>query len=135
MYQQVRRGEWKASSPLDVCPDPLHSDLLVPFSPQPWGEKKKFTLDCVLNPIEAQDEDGNAITLLQFTQVDDFGAANRAGASVGEVLVQLNGKNINSFDDLKACIDDINKSKLSSVPVVFQGVNGQRESTITGAPM
>lgn len=104
-------------------------------SPQAWGEKKKFTLDCVLNPIDAVDDAGKPIKLLQFTQVDDFGAANRAGCSTGEVLVQLNGKNIFSFDDLKACIDDINKNKLTSVSIVVQGMNGQRESTITGAPI
>lgn len=100
---------------------------------QEWGQAKKFTLDAMLNPVSAKDEDGKDVTVLQFTQVDDFGTCGLAGVQVGEALTQLNNRNINSFDDLKAAIGEIHAAGLSKVQGTVQGRNGPRTVDLKGA--
>mmetsp|Transcript_2711 Transcript_2711/g.6908 ORF Transcript_2711/g.6908 Transcript_2711/m.6908 type:complete len:433 (-) Transcript_2711:70-1368(-) len=113
-------------------------EQLANFSPtagnrQEFGQKAKFTLDCLLNPAEAQDENGDKVTLLQFTQVDEHGAAGYAGIQVGEALVSMNGTPIFNFDDLKAVLKGIHERDEIVANCVIAGPSGNRDVQVVGA--
>jgi len=99
---------------------------------QKFGEEKKFTLDCMLNPVDAKDEKGATVTVLQFTQIDEKGTTGLAGCQVGEALTMLHGVQVNSFEDLNQAISSIHKQNLGVVEATVQGPKGPREVTLRG---
>jgi len=133
-----KRARMKDGHKIGADASNQYIEQLANFAPdagnkQTFGEKAKFTLDCMLNPTEATDEDGKPVTLLQFTQVDEFGSTGYAGVQVGEALVSMNGTPIFGFDDLKAALAKIHEKHETIANIVVAGSNGTREVQVVGA--
>ena len=77
-----------------------------------WSDKPRLG-------IHVQDtEDGKGVKVLD---VDDEEAADKAGLQEDDVITQVNGKSINSVDDIKAIMKDVKKGDTVKITYLRDG--------------